>query len=666
MRKYITLFLLVLSATAFAQKAEFMRAYELNNQKKYAEAIVLFEQLLNKQYGPLDEITQTYCMALNAGSYYALNNFKTAYEKYDEELKFLRTIKKEDDKNIKALVKFMEELKLKIPEEQTAAKTTPISPEANTPPKTETQSNSLTDSDTLKTRATDTVKAVSNEKTLTLTVTASGKTIEEAKNNALRAALEQAFGAFVSSKTEILNDAVVKDEIVSVANGNIQKYELISQVEIPNNGYGITLRATVSIDKLTTFAESKGVVVEFKGGLFAQNIKLQKINEQNELNACINLFGIVHELMQNGFDYTVKTAEPKVYKEDIYNLKFVVQTKPNANFTNATNYLINSLKKLAMAKDEVETYNNLNKKVYNYKGFALRNFYSYQTLENIDNYQYYYLGNFQVSINDDTKINGPDLGYELYWNSNLNDLGVEALPGFLQECRGDELNDPSRPYKGCNSSGIDYQDSLYTYYWSQKFKLTELETIQKISVANRGIRSKFQYGGFVIYSDSTKLIVAAPYVVNYDEVLKWPVLKTSAKLFDAKANMTLFKAQNSTNTIYDVLSNLNIRHNTDWLIPTWEELKLLKKEVYGGKNYLKEGSGIISSTFDDFKLYSWYSPEIEYVDEKHKEEFNKGIPYNSQDSFNLLNGLKLKETQYMNQLRQTYIIVNLIKYIKLK
>ena len=32
---------------------------------------------------------------------------------------------------------------------------------------------------------------------------------------------------------------------------------------------------------LTSFAESKGIEIEFKGGLFAQNIKLQKINEQN-------------------------------------------------------------------------------------------------------------------------------------------------------------------------------------------------------------------------------------------------------------------------------------------------------------------------------------------------------------------------------------------------
>ena len=45
-----------------------------------------------------------------------------------------------------------------------------------------------------------------DDKTVTLTVSGTGKTLEEAKKNALRSAIEQAFGAFISSKTEILND----------------------------------------------------------------------------------------------------------------------------------------------------------------------------------------------------------------------------------------------------------------------------------------------------------------------------------------------------------------------------------------------------------------------------------------------------------------------------
>ena len=45
---------------------------------------------------------------------------------------------------------------------------------------------------------------VQEDKTVTLTVSGTAKTIEESKLNALRSAIEQAFGAFISSKTEIL------------------------------------------------------------------------------------------------------------------------------------------------------------------------------------------------------------------------------------------------------------------------------------------------------------------------------------------------------------------------------------------------------------------------------------------------------------------------------
>ena len=115
-----------------------------------------------------------------------------------------------------------------------------------------------------------------DEKTVTITTIGSGATPEVAKQNALRNAIEQAFGTFISSNTEILNDELIKDEIVSVANGNIQNYEVISETEIPDIGYATTIKATVSVSKLTSFVESKGMEVEIQGGLFAENIKLKQ------------------------------------------------------------------------------------------------------------------------------------------------------------------------------------------------------------------------------------------------------------------------------------------------------------------------------------------------------------------------------------------------------
>ncbi len=66
-------------------------------------------------------------------------------------------------------------------------------------------------------------------KDVTITTVGSGKTIEGSTQSALRSAIEQAFGAFISAKTEIVNDALIRDEIISVSNGNIKSYEIINQ-----------------------------------------------------------------------------------------------------------------------------------------------------------------------------------------------------------------------------------------------------------------------------------------------------------------------------------------------------------------------------------------------------------------------------------------------------
>ena len=60
---------------------------------------------------------------------------------------------------------------------------------------------------------------------VSLVVSGEGQDKEEATLKALRSAIEQAYGTFVSANTTVLNDQLVVDEIVSLSSGNIQKYE---------------------------------------------------------------------------------------------------------------------------------------------------------------------------------------------------------------------------------------------------------------------------------------------------------------------------------------------------------------------------------------------------------------------------------------------------------
>jgi len=204
------------------------------------------------------------------------------------------------------------------------------------------------------------------DKTVTLTVSGTGKTLEEAKSNALRSAIEQAFGAFISSKTEILNNKLVKDEIVSIANGNIQKVEVISEVEIPNIGYATSLKATVSVTKLTSFIESKGGNIEFKGSLFSFNIKQQVLNEMNEQKAVSDLLKVSKELIDKSLDYSIKAGNPQVINgnNESWKIPIVVTVNTNENFLNMYNYLVKTLKSISLNESEVSDYSSLGKEVF--------------------------------------------------------------------------------------------------------------------------------------------------------------------------------------------------------------------------------------------------------------------------------------------------------------
>jgi hypothetical protein len=210
------------------------------------------------------------------------------------------------------------------------------------------------------------------DKTVTLVVSGQGKTQVEAKQNALRSAIEQAFGTFISSKTEILNDNLVKDEIVSVANGNIQKFEIISEVQIPNGLFATSLKATVSVTKLTSFVEGKGFEVEFKGSLFGANLKQQRMNEDAEWKSILNLCEVSNKILSNSLDYSIEVGEPVKAQNkrsleaqtNDFQILFTIKSSPNSNFDKFVNYFNTSIKAISMPDSEKEAYQKLNKQIY--------------------------------------------------------------------------------------------------------------------------------------------------------------------------------------------------------------------------------------------------------------------------------------------------------------
>ena len=93
---------------------------------------------------------------------------------------------------------------------------------------------------------------------VTINTIGTGESVNDATLAALRDALSQAYGAFISSNTKILNDELVKDEIVAISSGNIIGYKILSQVKLAEGNFSVSVKARVSAKNFASYMQSKG------------------------------------------------------------------------------------------------------------------------------------------------------------------------------------------------------------------------------------------------------------------------------------------------------------------------------------------------------------------------------------------------------------------------
>lgn len=198
------------------------------------------------------------------------------------------------------------------------------------------------------------------EKEITLIVSADGSTKEEAIKIALRSAIEQAYGTFVSANTEILNDEIVKDEIVTISSGNIKEYHEVSSAILPNGSFMQTLQVIVNIGNLVSYAKSKGAECEFAGAAFVSNLKQKQLNEENEVKVLCNMFVHAYKLLSVGWDYTLDVKSTKANGV----IECGVQLIPNKNGIAAISILKSTLQSLSLTGSEIEEYRELELPVY--------------------------------------------------------------------------------------------------------------------------------------------------------------------------------------------------------------------------------------------------------------------------------------------------------------
>ncbi len=212
---------------------------------------------------------------------------------------------------------------------------------------------------------------------VSIVVSSDGTNKDEAIKMALRSAIEQTFGAFVSSNTTVLNDQLVNDEIVSLSNGNVKSYEILSENTLPNNRYFVTLRATICMNKLVSYinSNSKSSTVEVNMDAFDKNVRLAEMNRKAEQKIVENVITQI-ELMDNLFDYSLELEDPVLRDGGqaygvFYVIKGVIFAKCNKNTQIAVDLLINTIKQINMSEKEIKQYEKMGLPVY--RGYSRGN-----------------------------------------------------------------------------------------------------------------------------------------------------------------------------------------------------------------------------------------------------------------------------------------------------
>ena len=203
---------------------------------------------------------------------------------------------------------------------------------------------------------------------VTLVVSGDGATKEAATHVALRSAIEQAYGVFVSANTEILNDELVKDEIATVASGNVKSYTELSATVLPNGNHLVSLQATVSTKSLATYAQSKGASCEFAGATFGANLKMVELNQKNTKIAFENLVKqlesfkpFVYDMYERKLEVSQPNAEGEMY--------FKVSLFTTEIWWDYQEMILSTLNALNMSSGELQNLTQLRVKYYTYPSY---------------------------------------------------------------------------------------------------------------------------------------------------------------------------------------------------------------------------------------------------------------------------------------------------------
>lgn len=179
-------------------------------------------------------------------------------------------------------------------------------------------------------------------------------TENEAIATALRSALEQAYGTFVSANTTLVNDELIKDEIVSITTGNIRHYDIINSTLLPNGNTAVMLNAIVSTENLVKYAQNHGSSTELAGNKLALAMRLEQMNIDSERKTMENLMEQLESILPNLFDYGIEVGEPNMISTSTCEVPLEIIIQSNQNTLSFQKLLKNTLLSMPDATGKID------------------------------------------------------------------------------------------------------------------------------------------------------------------------------------------------------------------------------------------------------------------------------------------------------------------------
>lgn len=193
---------------------------------------------------------------------------------------------------------------------------------------------------------------------VTLTVIGTGENEEIATQNALRNALEEAYGAFLVSRTSIIMDELASDEIVVNTNGQIKEFKHNAISTLPNGHISVSLTATVSMQKIISYAQGKGCEVAFMGDAFVANLKMMQLKVDNATKTLKILTEQIEDLSEDLFSFELSMGSTPVLidieDKEYYVFKGQLNVYSNYASHHFYNLLHNTLSALQLNKSELD------------------------------------------------------------------------------------------------------------------------------------------------------------------------------------------------------------------------------------------------------------------------------------------------------------------------